>query len=146
MLAAFRNETRNPGLYHRVEPASDLNSVDLVNRNFWNLRDVVVLVSSLQGFRGGKDGRSTLDRPGEQDLGWGQKGLPGDGQNCRILKWARSYSVAQWRKRQKNNPLLLAELQQLRLRHVRMRFNLDHSRFDPRGLIERRQVFKNDVG
>jgi len=27
-----------------------------------------------------------------------------------------------------------------------MRFNLDHSRFDPRGLIERRQVFQNDVG
>jgi len=56
-----------------------LNSVDLVNGNFWNLRDVVVLASSLQSFRGGEDGRSTLDRPGEQDLGWGQRGLLGDG-------------------------------------------------------------------
>ncbi len=67
--AAFRNETWNPGLYHRVEPASGLNPVDLVNGSFWNLREVVVLASSLQSFRGGKDGCSTLDRPGEQDLG-----------------------------------------------------------------------------
>src|SRR6266404_3332048 len=79
MSAIFRNETWNPGLYHRVEPASDLNSVDLVNGNFWNLRDVVVLASSIQSFRGGKDGRSTLDRPGDQDLGWSQRGLPSDG-------------------------------------------------------------------
>ena len=93
MSATFRNETWNPGLYHRVEPASDLNSVDLVNGNFWNLRDVEVLASSIQGFRGGKDGRSTFDRPGEQDLGWGQRGLPGDGQNRRIFKRARSYSM-----------------------------------------------------
>ena len=27
-----------------------------------------------------------------------------------------------------------------------MRFNLDYGRFDSRGLIERHQVFKNDVG
>src|SRR5882672_7948852 len=146
MSATLRNETWNPGLYHRVEPASNLNSVDLVNGNFWNLRDVVVLASSLQSFRGGKDGRSTLDRPGEQDLGGGQRGLPGDGQNCRIFKWARSYSMTQWRKCQKDNALLLAELQQLGLRQIRMRFNLDHRRFDPRGLIDRRQVFQNDVG
>ena len=77
--AAFRNETRNPGLYHRVEPASDLNPVDPVDGSFWNLRDVVVLANSIQSFRGGKDGRSTLDRPSEQDLGWGLGGLPGDG-------------------------------------------------------------------
>src|SRR6266704_2735043 len=38
MSATFRNETWNPGLYHGVEPASDLNSVDLVNGNFWNLK------------------------------------------------------------------------------------------------------------
>src|SRR5438093_2344777 len=146
MLATFRNETWNPGLYHRVEPASDLNSVELVNGNFWNLRDVVVLASSIRCFRGGKDGRSTLNPPGEQDLGWGQRGLPCDGQNGRIFKWTRSYSMTQWRKCQKNNALLLAELQQLRLREIRMRFNLDHSRFDSRGLVERHQVFKNDVG
>src|SRR5208282_3381093 len=107
MSATFRNETWNPGLYHRVEPASDLNPVDLVNGNCWNLRYVVVLASSIQGFCGGKDGCSTLDRPGEQDLGRGQRGLPGDGQNCRIFEWARSYSVTQWRKCQKHNALLL---------------------------------------
>src|SRR6185295_6786538 len=138
MLATFPNETWYPGLYHRVEPASDLNSVDLANGNFCNLRDVVVLASSIHGFRGGKDGRSTLDRPGEQDLGWGQRGLPGDGQNCRIFKRARSYSMTQGRKCQKNDALLLTELQQLGLRQIRMRFNLDHGRFDPRGLIQRR--------
>ena len=146
MSAAFRNETWNPGLYHRVEPASGLNSVDLVKGNFWHLRDVVVLASSLQSFRGGKDGRSTLDRPDEQDLGWSQRGLPGDGQNGRIFKRARSYSMTQWRKCQKNNAFLLTELQKLRLRQIRMRFNLDHGRFDPRGLIQRHQVFKNYVG
>src|SRR5882724_578879 len=146
MSATFCNETWNPGLDHRVEPASDLNSVDLVNGNFWNLREVVVLASSLQSFRGGKDGRSTLDRPGEQDLGWGPRGSPGDGQNCRIFKWARTYAMTQWRKCQKNGALLLTELQELRLREIRMRFNLDHGRFDPRGLVQRHQVFKNDVG
>src|SRR6266404_1593860 len=146
MSAVFRNETRNPGLYHRVEPASDLNSVDLVHGNFWNLTEVVVLASSLQSFGGGKDGRSTLDRPGEQHLGWRQRALPGDGQNCRIFKRARSYSMTQWRKCQKNDSLLLAKLQQLRLRQIRMRLNLDHGRFDPCGVIQRRQVFKNDVG
>src|SRR4249920_2054971 len=109
MSPTFRNESWNPGLYHRVEPASDLNSVDLVNGNFWNLRDVVVLPSSLQSLRGGEDGRPTLDRPGEQDLGWAQSGLPGNSQNCRIFKRTRPYSMAQWRKCQKNNPLLLTE-------------------------------------
>jgi hypothetical protein len=59
-LATFRNETWNPGRYHRVEPASDLNSIDLLNGNFWNLRDVVVLANSIQSFRSGKHGRSTL--------------------------------------------------------------------------------------
>src|SRR5580693_9303076 len=98
--ATFCNETWNPGLYHRVEPASDLNPVDLFNGRFWNLRDVVVLANSILSFRGGKDGGSTLDPPSEQDLGWSQRGLPGDGQNCRIFKWARSRSVAQRRKRQ----------------------------------------------
>ena len=96
MLATFRNETWNPGLYHRVEPPSDLNSVDLANGSFWNLRDVVVLAGSIQSSRGGKDGRSTLDRPGEQDLGWGQRGLPGDGQNGRIFKWARVGAILPW--------------------------------------------------
>src|SRR5882724_3407993 len=146
MSAAFRNETRDPGLDHRVEPASDLDSADLINGSFWNLRDIVVLASSIQSFRGGQDGRSTLYPPGKQDLGWGQRGLPGDGQYCRIFQWARSYSMTQWRKCQKNNALLLTELQQLRLRQIRMRFNLDHGRFDPRGLVQRHQVFKNDVG
>src|SRR6476620_3994143 len=146
MSATFRNEAWNPGLYHRVEPASDLNSVDLVNRSFGNLRDVVVLAGSLQSFRGGKDGRATLDRPGEEDLGWGQRGLPGDGQNRRIFKWARPYSMTQWRTCQKNNALLLTELEQLRLRQILMRCNVDHRGFDPRGLIESHQVFKNDVG
>ena len=80
MSAAFRNETGNPGRHHRVEPASGLNSTDLVNSSFWNLRDVVILARSLQSFRGGKDGRSTLDPPGEQHLGRGQRGLLGDGQ------------------------------------------------------------------
>jgi hypothetical protein len=88
-----RDETRNPGLYYRVEPVSDLNSVNLVNSSFWNLSDIVVLASSIQSFRGGKDGRSTLDRPGKQDLGWSQRGLPGDGQNGRIFEWARSHPV-----------------------------------------------------
>ena len=37
MSATFRNETRNPSLYHRVEPASHSNSVDLINGTFWNL-------------------------------------------------------------------------------------------------------------
>ena len=120
MSAAFRNETWNPGLYHRVEPPSDLNSVDLVHGSFWNLRDVVVLANSIQSFRGGKDGRSTLDPPGQQDLGWSQRGLPGDGQDCRIFKRARSYSMTQWRESQKNNALLLAKLQQLRLGQIRM--------------------------
>src|SRR6266404_5105417 len=146
MSATFCNETWDSGFYHRVEPASDSNSVDLVNGSFWNLRDVVVLSSSVQSFRGGKDGRSALDPPGEQDLGWGQRGLPGDSQNCRIFKWARPYSMTQWRKCQQNNALLLTELQQFRLRQIRMRFNLDHGRFDPRGLKERHQVFKNHVG
>src|ERR1700728_1612290 len=100
MSATFRNETGNPGLDHRVEPASGLNSVDLVNCVFGNLRDIVVLVNSLRSFRGGKDGRSTLDRPGEQDLGGSPRGLLGNGQNCRIFQGARSHSVAQWRKRQ----------------------------------------------
>ena len=31
----FRNETWNAGLYHGIKPASDWNSVDLVNRSFW---------------------------------------------------------------------------------------------------------------
>src|SRR5208282_1789124 len=146
MSTAFRNESWDAGLDHRVEPASDLNPVDLVNGSFWNLRDVVILASSIQSFRGGKDGRSTLDPPGEQNLGRGQSGLPGDGQNCRIFQWAGAYSMTQWRKCQKNNALLLAEFQQLRLRQIRMRFNLDHRRFDPCGLIERHQVFKHDVG
>src|SRR5450432_1046634 len=118
MSATFRNETWDPGRHHRVEPASDLNSVDLVNGSFWNLRDVVILASSIQSFRGGKDGRSTLDPSGEQDLGRGQVGLPGDGQNCRIFQWARPYSMTQWRKCQKDNALLLAEFQQLRLRQI----------------------------
>ena len=96
--ATFRNETWNPSLYHRVEPASDLNPVDLLHGSFRNLRDVVVLANSLQRFRGGKDRRSTLDRPGEQDLGWGVGGLPGDGQNRRIFQWAGSYSMTQGRK------------------------------------------------
>jgi hypothetical protein len=63
MSAAFRDETWNPGRHHRVEPASDLNPVDLVNGSFWNLRDVVILSRPIQGFRGGKDSRSTLDQP-----------------------------------------------------------------------------------
>src|SRR6266403_672629 len=98
MSATFRDETWNPGLHHRVEPASDLNPVDLVNGSFWNLRDVVVLESSIQGFRGGKDSRSTLDPPGEQDLGWGQRGLPGDGQNRWIFKRAGPHPMTQRRK------------------------------------------------
>src|SRR5882724_10454427 len=146
MSATFRNKTWNPGLYHRIEPASDLNSVDLVNGSFWNLRDVVVLASSIQSFRRGKDGRSTLDPPGEQDLRGRQRGLPGDGQNRRIFQRAGPYAMTQWRKCQKNNVPLLAEFQQLRLRQIRMRFNLHHRRFDPRGLIERHQIFKQDVG
>src|SRR6185369_15413563 len=98
MSATFRNETWNPGFYHRVQPASDLNSVDLVNGSFWNLRDVEILASSIQSFRGGKDSRSTLDRPGDQDLGRGLRSLAGDGQNRRIFKRTRSHSVTQWRK------------------------------------------------
>jgi hypothetical protein len=34
MLPAFRNETRNPGRPHRIEPASDLNPADLLNGSF----------------------------------------------------------------------------------------------------------------
>ena len=137
MSAAFCDETWNPGTHYRVEPASDLNPVDLVNGSFWNLRDVVILARSFQSFRRGKDGRSTLDPPGEQHLGRGQRGLLGDGQNCRIFQRTRPYTMTQWRKCQKNNTRVLAELQQLRLRQIRMRFHLDHGRFDPRGLIER---------
>jgi hypothetical protein len=118
MLATLCNETWNPGLDHRVKPASDLNSVDLVNGLFGNFGDVVILKRSIQRFRGGKDRRSTLDRPGEQDLGWGQRGLPRNGQNGRVFKWARSYPMAQWCKGQNNNALLLTEFQQLRLRQV----------------------------
>jgi len=110
MSAAFRNETWNPGRHHRVEPASDLNLVDLVNGSFWNLREVVILASSIQSFRGGQDGRSTLDPPGEQNLRWTQRGLPGDGHNCRIFQRAGPYSMTQWRKCQKNNAVLFAEL------------------------------------
>ena len=78
MSSTFRNETRNSRLYHRVEPASGLNPVDLVNGGVRNLRDVLVLASAIQSFCGGQDVRSTLDRPGEQDLGWGQRILPGN--------------------------------------------------------------------
>src|SRR5580698_8088604 len=98
MSAAFCNETWDPGLYHRIKPASDLNPADLVNGSFWNLGDVVVLAGSIQGLRGGQDGRSALDPPGEQDLGRGQGGLPGDGQNCRIFQRAGSHSMTQWGK------------------------------------------------
>jgi len=54
--------------------------------------------------------------------------------------------MAQGRECQEYNALLLAELQQLRLRQIRVRFNLDHGRFDPRGLVEGHQVFKHNVG
>src|SRR4051812_13195774 len=118
MSATFRNETGNPGCYHRVESASGLNPVDLINRSFWNFRDVVVLTNSIRSFRGGKNGGSALDGPGEQDLGRGQRGLSGDGQNCRILKWAGSYSMTQWRKCQQNDAFLLTKFQQLRLRQI----------------------------
>jgi hypothetical protein len=54
--------------------------------------------------------------------------------------------MTQGRKGQQHNALRLAEFQQLRLRQIRMRFHLHHRRFDPRGLIERRQIFQHDVG
>jgi hypothetical protein len=41
-------ETRDAGLGHRVEPASGLYPVDLVNGRSWNLGDVVVLASLIQ--------------------------------------------------------------------------------------------------
>src|SRR5208283_4602146 len=105
MSATFGNETRNSSLDHRVEPVSDLNPIDRFNGGFGNLRDVVVLVYSLRSFRGGKDGRATLNRPREQDLRGGQRGLPGNGQNGRIFQRARPYPMTQWRKGQKNNAL-----------------------------------------
>src|SRR5271170_6309284 len=100
MSATFRNETGNAGLDHRVEPASGLNSVNLLHGGVGNSSDIVVLANSLRSFRGGKDCRSALDRPGEQDLGGSQRGPLGNGQDCRIFQGTMSHSVAQWRKRQ----------------------------------------------
>src|SRR4051812_31050083 len=105
MSATLRNETWNPGLDHRVEAGSDLNAVDLVNGRCGNFRDVVVLSRALQSFRGGKDGGSALNGPGEQNLGWCQRGLPGDGEDCWIFQRSGSYSMTQGRKCQKNNSL-----------------------------------------
>ena len=85
MSAAFCNKTGHTGFDHRVEPLSRLNAVDLVNGSVGNFSKVVVLASAFQSFGGGQDGRSKLDRPCEQDLGWSQSGLPGDATRPKVL-------------------------------------------------------------
>src|ERR1041385_7089992 len=63
LSAALRDETWDASFDYRVQPASGLDAIDLLNGSFWNFRNVVVFTNSLGRFRRSKHSRSALDSP-----------------------------------------------------------------------------------
>ncbi len=53
--------------------------------------------------------------------------------------------MTQWRKSQKHDVLLLAEIQKFRFRQIWMGFHLDHGRLDSRGFVDGHEPFQGDV-
>ena len=53
--------------------------------------------------------------------------------------------MTQWRKSQKHDVVLLAELQKLRFRQIRMCLDLDHGRLDSRRFVDGHQFVQADV-
>src|SRR5579864_9171842 len=112
------NETRAAGLHYFIESLSSLNSIDFVNRVFRKGGDVEILPRPGRSPGSSKQGRATLHRPSQQHLCWRLSNSCGNCRNDWIFEGPRFYSVAQWRKSQEHDVVLLAELQKLRLRQI----------------------------
>src|SRR4029077_14679835 len=105
------NEARAAGLHYFVKPLSGLNSIDFIKRVFRKSEDVEILPRAGRGSGRGKQSRATLHRPSQQHLCWRLFNSCGNCRNNRIFNRPWSYSVTQWRKRQKRDVLLFAEFQ-----------------------------------
>src|SRR3984885_9422322 len=139
------NETRAAGLHYFIEPLSSLNLIDFVKRVFRKGGDVEILPRASRSPGSGKQGRATLHRPSQQHLCGRLSNSCGNCRNDWIFERPRLYSVPQWRESQKHNVLLLAEFQKLRLRQIRMCFDLDHGRLDSRRFVNGQHFPQADI-
>src|ERR1700685_4831112 len=62
------DETRNAAVHHCIQPLSDLNSIDFVERVFGKARDVEILSRAGRTPGCGKQSRAALHRPSQQHL------------------------------------------------------------------------------
>ena len=133
--STLRNETRAAGLHYFIESLSSLNAIDFVQCVFRKGRDVKILPRAGRGSRRCKESRATLYRPSQQHPCWRLSNSCGNCRNDWIFERPRPHAVTQWREGQKHDALLLAEFQKLRLRQIRMCFDLDHCRLDSRRFV-----------
>src|ERR1700678_193138 len=139
------DKPRNAGFHHWVEPLSGLNSIDFFKRVFRKCGDVEILLRAGRTSGRGKQSRAALYCPSQEHLCRRLSYSCRDRRNDWIFDRTRPASVAQWCKCQEHNALLLAKLQKLRFRPIRVRFDLDYRWLDSPRFVDRQQLFQGNV-
>jgi hypothetical protein len=140
------NKARTARIHHPVEPLPGLDPVDLVERVLRERGDVEILASAFGSLRRGQHRRTPLHGPRKQHLRGRLAYSVGDRNHHRVFQRPRPDTVTKRGESQQHDPLLTAEVQQLRLRQIGVRLHLNHGRFDGRRLIKRCELLQTDVG
>ena len=142
-----RNEPGNAGLHNGIEPDPRRDSfADLPHGVLRNGGDVKVLLDPAGGLRGGQEGRPALDCPGEQDLRRGLVDSLGDSGDDRIFQQLGLATMPQRRESLQHDAILSAIVQKVPLREIRMGFDVDNCRLDPRRFKDLFRLAQADVG
>src|SRR5580692_8967082 len=86
-------------------------------------RDIKILQDTARLGGGGQEGRAALDRPRKHDLSWRLADALCDGRDDGIVEDSRLHGMSERCKRQQDDPVLPAKLEQLPFREIWMRFD-----------------------
>ena len=140
---SFWNETRHTGIHHWIQPLSGLDSINLVQRVCRKGPDVEVLARARRTPGRGKQSRSALHRPSQQNL---RRSLSqrSTAKNNRSQAARASFRdpVAQKPKAPRPSPCRIPIAP---FRQIRMRFHLHHGWLDSRRFVNGLHFVQTDV-
>jgi len=142
-----RNEPGNAGLYNGIKPDPRRDSfANLPHGVLRKSGDVKVLLDPAGGLRGGQEGRPALDSPGEQDLRGGLVDALGESGDDRIFQQLGLATMPQRRESLQHDAMLSAIVEKVPLREIRMGFDVNNRKLDPRDFEDCSRLFQADVG
>src|SRR4051794_36152896 len=141
-----RNKPWIAGLHDFIEALPRLNVIDRVESIIGQRRNVEVFARTRVSLGCRQYSGAALHCPCDQHLRRRLSNSLGNPQDNRIFEWSGPYAMPQWRKRQKDDVVLLAELQKFSFRKIRMSLDLNDRRLDSRSFIQRLELIQTNVG